>query len=236
MANFVPGDKTVPKSGQDHGGVPQVLKRVDLGAIVLGSLLLWFAGVHLRLWLHDPSTPVGFGLVAVEGLQGFLFFVRRRESQSSRAPSAWLATAVGSWAFLAARPAGDGYFNAPSLFGTGPMFATHLPWLALQLVGAVMTFFSLSCLGRSFGLLAGNRGLRTAGAYRIVRHPAYASYFVTQIGYVLENLSVWNILLFSVVVIGQLWRISQEEALLSQDPHYRTYSAQVRYRLLPGVY
>jgi len=162
--------------------------------------------------------------------------VRRRGAGGPHSASVWAATTIGSWGFLLARPEGAAYFNAPLLFGAHPFLGAEGLWLALQLAGTVAAILSLAALGRSFGLLAGNRGVRTAGPYQIVRHPAYASYIIVQLAYVLENLSLWNAVLFTVVLVAQLTRISQEEQALSADQSYRQYRSQVRYRLVPGLY
>jgi protein-S-isoprenylcysteine O-methyltransferase Ste14 len=210
--------------------------QLDAGSIAIGGMILWFAGVHLRLWIEHPGVFVGLGQVILELVQGTLFFLRRRDTGAHRPVSVWAATIIGSWGFLLARPIGGGYFDAPRLFGAQPLFHSSALWIGMQLVGTVMAILSLSSLGRSFGLLAANRGLRTGGAYRIVRHPAYASYFVVQIAYLFENLSLWNVVVFAVVVVAQLTRIAQEEAFLSRDSAYASYAKEVRYRLVPGVY
>ncbi|MGI8552263.1 MAG: methyltransferase family protein [Dehalococcoidia bacterium] len=233
-----------PGTGAELRPVPQAERpaagrrlKLDLPAILLGLLILWFAGVNIRLWIQHPGRPVGLGAVVLQLVQGTLFFLRRRDRETGRrAPSVWLATMIGSWGFLAERPAGSGFFDAPLLFTTGPLFGVHPPWIVLGFAGTLMAILSLGFLGRSFGLLAGNRGVRTNGAYRLVRHPAYASYFVTDLGYVLENVSLWNVVIFGCVIVAQLCRIHQEEATLLKDPAYRLYRDQVRYRLLPGIY
>ena len=210
--------------------------RMDLPALVLGSLILWFAAIHVRLWFAHPGQPVGLGMVVLEVVQGTLFLVRRRQPARRQSAAAWLSMTVGSWGALAVRPGGSAFFHAPLLFGTRAVFGTQWPWLALQLVGTLAAVVALSNLGRSFGLLPGNRGVRTGGAYRIVRHPAYAAYMLTDLGYLLENLSLWNVAVLSIVLVAQLSRISLEEAMLVQDPSYRAYRTRVRFRLLPGVY
>jgi hypothetical protein len=210
--------------------------QLDAGSIFVGGMILWFAGVHLRLWIQHPGVFVGLGQVMLELVQGVLFFVRRRDTGARRPLSVWAATMIGSWGFLLARPIGGGYVDAPALFGGHPLFEAGGIWIGVQLVGTLMAILSLSSLGRSFGLLAANRGLQTRGAYRIVRHPAYASYFVVQMAYLCENLSLWNIAIFAVVLCAQLTRIGQEEAFLSHDAAYVSYAREVRYRLLPGVY
>lgn len=211
--------------------------RLDLPAVLLAALFTYFFIIHLRDWVAHPGTPVGLGLVILEGLQASLFIVRRREIQrTQRSLVVWLATGIGSWGVFAYLPSGYSFFHAPPLFASGPLLGLTTLWLALQFVGVILAMLSLGSLGRSFGLLAGNRGIRSSGAYRVVRHPTYASYIITNGAYVLQSFSLWNVIVFFIVQAAQVLRILQEEQALSRDPAYQVYRQKVRYRLLPGVF
>jgi protein-S-isoprenylcysteine O-methyltransferase Ste14 len=117
-----------------------------------------------------------------------------------------------------------------------PVLGLEALYFSLQLVGAAAAVYSLSSLGRSFGLVAANRGIRTGGPYGIVRHPLYVSFFITDVGYILENPSPWNIAVLMVVAAAQLARIATEEDCLRGDPAYVRYCERVRYRLVPYVW
>jgi protein-S-isoprenylcysteine O-methyltransferase Ste14 len=93
----------------------------------------------------------------------------------------------------------------------------------------------LLSLGRSFGIVPANRGVRTGGPYRFVRHPAYSGYVLTGAGYLLENPSIRNACLFAVVTLAQAVRIVEEERTLAGDPAYRAYARRVRSRVVPYV-
>src|ERR1700730_6943059 len=94
--------------------------QLDPGALVLSGLIFWFAGIHLRLWIAHPGVFVGLGQVLLELVQGALFIVRRRDNGGRRPAAVWIATMVGSWGFLLARPAAGAYFDSPFLFGAQP--------------------------------------------------------------------------------------------------------------------
>jgi protein-S-isoprenylcysteine O-methyltransferase Ste14 len=205
-----------------HQRRPFDVRRI-LSVTALASIFLVFAWAHLVVW-RETGRPVGLGLVAQELLVAVLFIVRRSPQGTSRSLVAWVATGVGSFAILFVRP------DYNPLFGLGTLYT----WI--QLVGMLCAVTSLLGLGRSFGLVAANRGIKVSGAYRLVRHPAYASYFIAEIGYVLENPSYWNLGILLVVVAGQLVRIAKEEQFLGTDPAYRAYCRRVRYRLIPFVY
>ena len=191
--------------------------------LMLAVIWLAFAAANLADW-HRTGRPVGLGLTVLELIIAVLFFIRRDAWVTSDSPLAWISTTIGGWGMLAARP----HF--------APVLHLDLVWFAMQIAGALAAAVSLGVLGRSFGLVAANRGVRTIGPYRIVRHPAYVAYVFTDVGYVLENPSARNVALLVLVLTFQLVRIHTEEDCLRADPAYRSYCERVRYRLLPLVW
>jgi protein-S-isoprenylcysteine O-methyltransferase Ste14 len=161
-------------------------------------------------------------MTLLEAWVAVLFLIRRPTERVSRNVLAWVAAPIGSFAMLLARPIGGGL--------------PQLPCEALQLVGVGVALVSLGVLGRSFGLVAANRGVKTGGPYGLVRHPAYSGYLITYLGYVAENPSVRNIALLCIGTAFQLVRIREEERVLSADEGYRVYRGAVRFRLVPYVY
>ena len=103
-------------------------------------------------------------------------------------------------------------------------------------IGLFVQISAKIILGRSFGIVAANRGVKVAGPYRFVRHPMYAGYIINHIGFLLAFPSLWNVALYSTELVIQITRLLREEALLNQDKSYRDYASQVRYRLLPKVF
>jgi protein-S-isoprenylcysteine O-methyltransferase Ste14 len=191
-------------------------------SVALAALWLFFAWSSVGAW-RENGRPSGLGAVALELLLVVLFIVRRAPKESSQLPLDWLVT-IGAFAVLAARPiSGD---------------PTLVSWVGegVQFIGLAGAVWSLLALGRSFGIVPANRGLRTGGPYGLVRHPLYAFYVVSWAGYVLENPAVRNILVFSVASVFQLLRMHREELFLMRDTAYRAYCGAVRYRVLPRVY
>src|SRR6266545_3190015 len=159
---------------------------------VLVALFLLFAWANFHHW-RSTGKPSGLGATLLEGWAALLFLVRRPADRLSFRPIAWLAAPIGSFAMLLARPHEGGL--------------PQLPCELLQLAGVLIAFVSLATLGRSFGLVAANRGVKTRGPYRLVRHPAYAGYLVAYLGYVLENPSLVNVALLCLSTVFQLVRI-----------------------------
>lgn len=197
-------------------------RRVVLQATLV-VLFLAFAFANLSRW-HETGKPVGLGATLLEAFTAFLFVVRRPPLATSARPLAWISASLGAFAMLGGRPVAH-----PD---AGPFAAAEI----VQLVGFAIVLVALGALGRSFGIVAANRGVKTGGLYSLVRHPAYSGYLVSYIGYVAENPSARNTILLVVGTAAQIVRISEEERMLSLDDAYRAYLARVRRRLIPFVY
>ena len=197
-------------------------RRILLQATLV-ALFLGFGYANFARW-HDTGKPVGLGATLLEAFTALLFVVRRPPLATSARPLAWISASVGAFAMLGARPVAH-----PDV---GPLAAMEL----VQLAGFAIVLIALGVLGRSFGIVAANRGVKTAGLYSLVRHPAYTGYLVSYLGYVAENPSLRNAILLVAGTAAQLVRMSEEERMLSFDGAYRTYLARVRRRLIPYVY
>jgi protein-S-isoprenylcysteine O-methyltransferase Ste14 len=106
----------------------------------------------------------------------------------------------------------------------------------MGILGVSVAAVSVVFLGRSFGIVPANRGVKTGGAYGMVRHPMYAGYFLTYIGYVLSYPSVTNVCLAIGTLCIQVTRAIMEERVLAQDPLYREYLRRTPWRFIPYVY
>jgi protein-S-isoprenylcysteine O-methyltransferase Ste14 len=182
-----------------------------------------FAYAHFVRWL-DTGRPVGLGAIFLEATVAFLFIVRSPPRMTSGRVVAWVSALVGSFAMLLARPVADPY--------AGPVWMFEIA----QFVGFALAIVALGFLGRSFGIVAAVRRVKTRGLYGLVRHPAYAAYAIAYTGYALENPSARNFALLGIATAAQLVRIREEERVLDRDPSYRAYRMRVRYRLIPFVY
>ena len=101
---------------------------------------------------------------------------------------------------------------------------------------ACLSLASLFTLGRFFGIRPALRGLATSGPYRVVRHPMYLSYMLSDVGYNFQEWNVGTVLLTMAGWAASLYRIHAEERILSQAPEWHGYVTSVRYRLLPGLW
>lgn len=95
---------------------------------------------------------------------------------------------------------------------------------------------SLLYLGRSFAVLPARRQIKSGWLYRWVRHPAYASYMLTDLAYCIALPTPRN---FLVTLVGAgllVTRARLEEHVLVFDPAYRAYQLRTRWRFFPGLY
>jgi protein-S-isoprenylcysteine O-methyltransferase Ste14 len=209
-------ERANPHRGLSGSRVGSVLSRALL--VMLFGAFAWANFAHWR----STGELSGLGITLLEGWVALMFIIRRPADAVSSSRLAWIAAPIGTFAMLLARPEAGGL---PQLFCE-----------AVQLFGVVFALVSLTALGRSFGLVAANRGVKTGGPYGLVRHPAYMGYLITYLGYVAENPSIRNFALLGVGTAFQLVRIREEERLLSLDADYQRYRGRVRYRLIPLVY
>jgi protein-S-isoprenylcysteine O-methyltransferase Ste14 len=77
----------------------------------------------------------------------------------------------------------------------------------------------------------------TTGPYAVVRHPMYASGSLYMLGTPLALGSFWGFLALAVMTPFLLWRLLDEERILTRKlPGYTEYRQRVRHRLVPMVW
>jgi protein-S-isoprenylcysteine O-methyltransferase Ste14 len=75
------------------------------------------------------------------------------------------------------------------------------------------------------------------GPYAVVRHPMYASGSLYVFGTPLALGSYWGFLALAAMMPFLLWRLLDEERILTRDlPGYAEYRQRVRHRLVPMVW
>jgi len=106
----------------------------------------------------------------------------------------------------------------------------------LQGVGVLIQVVALASLGRSFGIVAANRGIKQSGPYRWVRHPLYAGELIFFTGFLLTSFSSNNLILWFGLLCGLVMRSRAEENHLCQDPEYQAYMRAVPYSFFPKLF
>lgn len=193
---------------------------------IFALLAYGFAVSNLALaWWRDSSRWTLLLLLLIEGYTLVMVLVARPARLRDMAPLTVAATLYAAFFFVLLEPRGTQRL-VPELAG-----------VALQLAGTLWQFASKLVLGRSFGLLPAQRGLVTAGPYRVVRHPIYLGYLIGHVGFLLVNWSWVNLAVLALLYVAQVLRMHREETVLAAgSDDYCRYQQQVRWRLLPFIY
>ncbi len=197
----------------------------NLSFIELLIILTCYAFFFYKFVPAFRAAPTWGGalVLAAEAETILLLLIRRPAHSFSAEPMAWFLAMAST-------------VVEPLLIYPAPPLDP--PWVGATLVAVglcarmVCTLF----LGRSFGLVAANRGVQRGGPYRIVRHPIYASYLFVHAGVLWFNPSLWNVAAYMACWGLMIPRLLVEESHLRQDPAYVEYAQVVRYRLIPGVF
>lgn len=161
-------------------------------------------------------------LIVAEALTAFFVLTRRKAFSITEKPLDWFLGLAGTFFPLLVRPGGEALLGWPAAL--------------LMIVGTVISICAKFSLNRRFGIAPANRGVQANWAYAVIRHPMYAGYVLAQIGFLLHNPTLNNVVIYAIAWGLQLARIQREENHLLQDDAYRTYAQRVRFRLVPGVY
>ena len=110
----------------------------------------------------------------------------------------------------------------------------------IGLLGVGMAGWAQVTLGRQWSAqlqLTQGHQLVTSGPYAFIRHPIYAALIAVSIGFALVTAN-WLFIGFGALSIGMsIGRIPREERMMRQGvAGYVDYAAEVRFRLIPGMW
>ncbi|MGQ0558550.1 MAG: methyltransferase family protein [Sphingosinicella sp.] len=206
--------------------LPSRLARIDLDVVEKFLVAAFMAVLAARLVpvvIMTGALPPAL-LLASESLVVLFILLRRPTEDISRRGLDWLLGLAGTLLPLLA--------IAPQ----GPPLLPLLACEALMIAGFLLQLSAKLTLRRSFGVVAANRGVKANGPYRLVRHPMYAGYALTHVGFLLSGPVLWNVAIYGITLFVAVRRILAEERVLREDERYREFAARVRYRLLPGLF
>jgi protein-S-isoprenylcysteine O-methyltransferase Ste14 len=189
----------------------------------LALALLFFVGV-LPAALHYGSGAADYVWAVGAALMGLLSLVRMPPKTSMVTVSSVAATA--------------GMLLLPGMLrlSAASSGTLYMAGVVIELIAVVFMQVARLYLGRGFGLLPANRGIVAAGPFRLMRHPIYAAWLLLMGGFAMVHPSARNAIAITLALPFMVWRIAQEETLLSQDSDYRAYMQRTRFRLIPGLF
>ncbi|HET9810171.1 MAG TPA: isoprenylcysteine carboxylmethyltransferase family protein [Sphingomicrobium sp.] len=187
--------------------------------------VVFVAAMFLNALFHNFSAHPYVALLAISECLPVLLVLIRKPGEITTRPYPFILALVGTTAPLMVRPVQGGLTMVPIALAA-----------SIMLLGLVINIYAKLALWSSFGLAPANRGVRAGGPYRFIRHPMYLGYFVTQVGFLIANLSIGNMVKYLITWTIQLLRIREEEKFLMRDDNYRELASRVRFRLVPGVF
>jgi protein-S-isoprenylcysteine O-methyltransferase Ste14 len=199
----------------------RLARLADLGERL--AFVVLFAGLAVRVGADALHQPANLLILLTEGLVVVFMVFRRRAVAVSTRPMDWLVALLGT--------------AGPMLVAPGGRPVGHLALgVAILMTGLLFAIWGKLSLRRSYGLAAANRGVVQSGPYGFVRHPIYAGYVLTYIGFFMNNPTWRNAATYAVSLALIVIRIHAEEAILRRDPLYAGFMSRVRYRLVPGFF
>ncbi|NMG74362.1 methyltransferase family protein [Aromatoleum diolicum] len=203
--------------------IPQIIASARMQILtgaILSALWVFFAIAHLVTFkLTGKASLLVFGVA--ETLIAVFFLLRTQPKTFTSSPREWVIAVLGTFLPLLLRPTPD----TP---------VTVAEWGLM--LGSAMQIAGVLSLNRSLALVPALRELKTAGMYRLVRHPIYFSYLISFSFYLAANVSIQNLLIVIASLGLLLARVYFEERLLGQTAEYRAYQSRVRWRLIPFVF
>ena len=104
------------------------------------------------------------------------------------------------------------------------------------IIGGCITLVSFLFLGRNFSILPGIRQVVSKGTFSIIRHPAYFGEIIMFSACLFAGQNILSLILFIIFIPGIVFRIKEEEGLLSKSVNYQKYKEEVRWKLLPFIW
>jgi protein-S-isoprenylcysteine O-methyltransferase Ste14 len=196
----------------------------DLCARLFVGVLFLLFSINLVRDFAETQRVTGLLLLVSESLVVVFTIVRRKATSVDRSVAAGVVTTLA--------------LIGPPLVRTSPAGGL-LPDAAtavISVIGVCIVISGKIVLGRSFGIVPANRGIVATGPYLFVRHPIYAGYLISHVGFLAAHPAAWNVAVLLVADTALVIRALYEERVLGGDERYREYCSRVGWHLVPGVF
>lgn len=195
--------------------------------ILLSLYFAFFAWTHLSYFFKTSSLPTLL-FVVYETILVFFILFRKLPKEVRFDFKSWLAASIASY--------------LPMLFISDRLeFTGDIVFLLLQIAGITISLLAMLSLNLSFGVVPANRGVKSGGMYKIVRHPIYAGYFISMTCFTIQNIAgyeslIRNCSILVITLVALIIRIKYEEEFLLRDPEYQKLVKTTPYRLIPKIW
>ncbi|MBT3301755.1 MAG: hypothetical protein HOD63_10670 [Bacteroidetes bacterium] len=120
------------------------------------------------------------------------------------------------------------------------VFIDNLILLIIQISGLFLGIWALYVMGRgNINIppdLKENIKLTQKGPYKVIRHPMYTAIILTLFPLVIENFSIFRLIIFIILIADLVYKLHWEEKmLLKRFPEYSTYQKKSS-RIIPFIY
>jgi protein-S-isoprenylcysteine O-methyltransferase Ste14 len=212
-----------------------------IGLVVLGALLFWPAGTfnYWQAWVFIAVFTLATIVPSMYLGRTDPAALQRRMPGGPRAETRAVQKIIIIGTFL-------GLFAMTMFSAFDHRFGWSPVPAAVSLLGEVLIVIGLGLAmlvviqngyAASTVTVEADQTLVSGGAYKFVRHPMYVGSVIMMVGIPVALGSYWGLLLVIPGVVMVVFRILDEEKLLTQElAGYREYAQRVCYRLVPHVW
>lgn len=132
------------------------------------------------------------------------------------------------------------FFSILLLFISGPITPNNIISFFLLVLGTVVGIVALWTMKKSkiriTPSVAKDAHLITNGPYSMIRHPMYTAVLLVGLSMILNDFSIWRLVIYLTLLINQLLKLHYEERLLKDKfMEYQDYQNKTK-KLIPYIY
>ena len=218
--------------------IKKIIKRFSLVPIVLGLLILVPAGTfnYWQVYIYIGILVIPMIFVLFYFLEKDPLFLERRTRAKEKEKTQKIIQIVFSVIFLSG-------FVIPGLdkrFGWSdiPINIVLITDIII-LLGYLLIFFVFRQNSYASRIVEVDKSQKviSTGLYSFVRHPMYLGVLIMYIPTPVALGSYWGLIPMASIPLAIVFRILNEEKVLSNDlPGYKEYCQKTRYRLIPLIW
>ncbi len=123
---------------------------------------------------------------------------------------------------------------------TGNLFAENAILLVIEILGILLAIWALASMKLSnlnvYPSIKKDAKMVKSGPYKIIRHPMYSSIIISVLPLVIDQFSLFRLIVYVVMLLDLIIKLNYEENLLKAHfENYVEYSKST-YRIMPFIY